>query len=84
MVVKDTLRDIKTDTKEAARKVDGHQLRDDVGNSGDRIRDGLGKFGTKSETRPIRKRRQTVLSPEGRRGPGGSSRSRVELPERRS
>jgi hypothetical protein len=47
MDVKDSLRDIKTDTKEAARRVDGHQLRDDVGNAGDRIRDGLGKFGDK-------------------------------------
>jgi hypothetical protein len=47
MDVKNTLRDVKTGTKEAAREVDGHQLKDDVGNAGDRIRDGLGKFGDK-------------------------------------
>ena len=59
MDVKDTLRDIKTDTKEAARKVDGHQLKDDVGNSGDRIRDGLGKFGDK-----VRDEADTEPSPD--------------------
>ena len=47
MDVKDSLRDIKTDTKDAARRGEGHQLRDDGGNAGDRIRDGLGKFGDK-------------------------------------
>jgi len=45
MDVKDTLRDVKTNTKEAAREVDGHQLKDDVGNAGDRMRDDLGKAG---------------------------------------
>jgi len=47
MDVKDTLRDVKTDTKEAARDADGHQFNDDVANAGDRIRDGLGKAGDK-------------------------------------
>lgn len=47
MDVKDTLRDVKTDTKEAAREVDGHQLKDDIGNAGDRLRDDLGKAGDK-------------------------------------
>lgn len=47
MDLKNTLRDVKTNTKEAARKLDGHQVKDDVGNAGDRIRDGLGKFGDK-------------------------------------
>ena len=47
MNVKDTLRDIKSDTKEAAREVDGHQAKDDVANVGDRVRDGLGKAGDK-------------------------------------
>jgi hypothetical protein len=47
MDVKDTLRDVRTNVKEAAREADGHQLKDDVANAGDRIRDGLGKFGDK-------------------------------------
>ena len=47
MDVKDTLRDAKTDTKEAARDVDGHQFKDDIANAGDRIRDDLGKAGDK-------------------------------------
>ncbi len=48
MDVKDTLRDAKTDTKEAAREVDGHQFKDDLANAGDRIRDDLGKAGDKA------------------------------------
>jgi hypothetical protein len=47
MDVKDTLRDVKTDTKEAVREVDGHQVKDDVGNAGDRLRDDAGKVGDK-------------------------------------
>ncbi len=47
MDAKNTLRDLKTNSKGAAREVDGHQLKDDVGNAGDRIRDGLGKAGDK-------------------------------------
>jgi hypothetical protein len=47
MDVKDTLRDVKTNTKEAAREADGHQLKDDIGNAADRVRDDLGKAGDK-------------------------------------
>jgi hypothetical protein len=47
MDAKDTLRDLKTNSKGAVREADGHQLKDDVGNAGDRIRDGLGKAGDK-------------------------------------
>ena len=47
MDVKDNLRDLKTDTKEAVRDAHGHQLKDDVANAGDRIRDDLGKAGDK-------------------------------------
>ncbi|HEY7937899.1 MAG TPA: hypothetical protein VID26_12325 [Candidatus Limnocylindrales bacterium] len=47
MDVKDTLRHVKTDTKEAIRDVDGHQVKDDVGNAGDRLRDEAGKAGDK-------------------------------------
>lgn len=45
MDVKDTVRDFKTDTKEALRDADGHQARDDLGNAGDRMKDDLGKAG---------------------------------------
>lgn len=45
MDIKNTLRDVKTDTKEAARDADGHQLKDDIGNAGDRLNDDLGKAG---------------------------------------
>lgn len=47
MDVKDNLRDLKTDSKEAVRDADGHQVKDDVANAGDRIRDDLGKAGDK-------------------------------------
>jgi hypothetical protein len=47
MDIKDTVRDLKTDTKEALRDADGHQLKDDLGNAGDRMKDDLGKAGDK-------------------------------------
>lgn len=45
MDVKDTARDLKTDTKEVIRDADGHQVKDDLGNAGDRMKDDLGKAG---------------------------------------
>jgi hypothetical protein len=45
---KDTLRDAKTNTKEGVRELDGHQVKDDIGNAGDRLRDDLGKAGDKA------------------------------------
>jgi len=47
MDVKDKMRDLKTDAKEAVRDADGHQAKDDVANAGDRLRDDLGKAGDK-------------------------------------
>ncbi len=58
MNVKNTLRDVKTDTKEAVRELDGHQLKDDVANAGDRARDELGKFGDKVHDEVDKARRQ--------------------------
>ena len=59
MDAKDTLRDLKTNSKGAAREADGHQLTDDIGNAGDRIRDGLGKAGDRAGERVDNRHRRT-------------------------
>jgi hypothetical protein len=38
-------REIATETRKQARKLDGHQLGDDIGNAGDEIRKDLGNAG---------------------------------------
>ncbi|MGH2511263.1 MAG: hypothetical protein ACRDGQ_01110 [Candidatus Limnocylindrales bacterium] len=45
MDLKDTARDTKTDVKATVRDADGHQVKDDIGNLGDRMKDELGKAG---------------------------------------
>ncbi len=40
-----TRRDVENEVKETVRDLDGHDVGDDIGNAGDRIREGLGNTG---------------------------------------
>ena len=40
-----TRRDVQNEVKEDVRDLDGHDLGDDIGNAGDRVREGLGNTG---------------------------------------
>ncbi len=65
--LKRAARDLVTKGKETGREVDGHSVSDDVGNAGDRIRQGYGnaKDEANDESRKSRDRAQDERS--GRR-----------------
>jgi hypothetical protein len=55
---KKTYRDVETETKKAAREIDGHDVTDDLGNAGDEARKGLGNLGDDAR-REVDRERQT-------------------------
>jgi hypothetical protein len=59
-------RDVENDVKERIRDVDGHDIGDDIGNAGDRMREGLGNAGddVRQETDRLHDRTEAELERE--------------------
>ncbi len=67
--IKRAARDLMTKGKEAGREVDGHSVSDDIGNAGDRIRQGYGNAKDEAHDEERKSRNQSEAERD-RRGSG--------------